>query len=793
MILLHAEFERLDEGTGERLKFNRWCVIEEFKASSTQLVRYLKWKQEGLRQQAEEVKEMRQTLYNGRDPELTQKIKDLEEMAEDYEVPISLKTKRETTSKQELEEMYINTGDKVLEKVVRIRSYDTNITNYIPNWKPSKDGRVHTTWGFTAPSGQFDARRPNILNCFSDDTEILTNRGWIVFPELLSTDLVAEYRLDGSIALVLPIGYVKNPFKGKLQHISTYEQIDLMITKEHDCLIQNRKTKKFYKYKAIDYPSDVRQIQAGKFIGGNVSLRESQIALICAYQADGHGVQAPRLRGECIIWGLSKERKIERLRWALDEEHIVYTETLHEKPHGKYNETTSFYIGTNDIPEWLKGKKIFGGWILTLDYKSLNTLSEEVFLWDGCLSLRTTSYASSRKINSDWVQIIMTLTDCRAKMTGVITSNPNAKTSWQVYVSNNNYSLTTNHENKEVDYDGMVYCVTVPSGNIVVRRNNRVAITGNCSKHTEFGNEFRGIIEAPKGRCFVEFDKKSFHVGTLGYCANDKEYIRFSQIDPHSILGSYIDPSVIGQSISLKWSDADIVSAAKEFKKRCKEHKAKDPQHNVDVRQELAKPTVLGNQLELGPKKLQRQNRRFIEYAYESQRIAHKGKGYSAEGLQKIVSDLFPKEVIYKAQIKEKAHIEKFLINEFGRIQYFYDVFNFSFSKKLNKWIKKDGDGARDPIAFRVQGCAFGMIQDEMLEMERQGLMEEYQFLVSIHDSVMFMPEKSKLDKCIESVIKIMNAPCRKLVNEATGKEGLRIMVECSVGPNWKEMKEIKL
>src|ERR1035441_5696413 len=109
----------------------------------------------------------------------------------------------------------------------------------------------------------------------------------------------------------------------------------------------------------------------------------------------------------------------------------------------------------------------------------------------------------------------------------------------------------------------------------------------------------------------------------MGYCANDKNYIRFSQIDPHSILGSYIDTSIIGQSISLKWSDSDILLAASEFKKRCKQHKAKDPQHNVDVRQELAKPTVLGNQLELGPKKLQRQNRRFIEWVYMRQRIAH--------------------------------------------------------------------------------------------------------------------------------------------------------------------------
>jgi hypothetical protein len=211
----------------------------------------------------------------------------------------------------------------------------------------------------------------------------------------------------------------------------------------------------------------------------------------------------------------------------------------------------------------------------------------------------------------------------------------------------------------------------------------------------------------------------------------------------------------------------------------------------MDVRQELAKPTVLGNQLELGPKKLQRQNRRFIEYVYKSQRLAHKGVGYSAEELQNIINELFPKEQLYKSQIKEKAHIEKFLINEFGRIQYFYDVFNFSFQKKIGKWGKKDGEGAREPIAFRVHSTAFGMIDDELLECERQGLCEEHWFCNSIHDSLVFLPEVGKKDKCIEAVYEIMNRPCKKLVNEATGPEGLKISVEVAVGRNWKGWHQV--
>jgi uracil-DNA glycosylase family 4 len=484
--LANCEFEVLDGGV--RTVIERWAIVEPFKASKDQLVRYLRWKQREVLKEAEGVREKREIEFGGRNPELTAEIRRLEELAEDYEIPLTKdkKTKewKETTAKNELEEMFLNTGDPILEKVVEIRSYDTNINNYLPNWKPSKDGRVHTTWGYTAPTGQFDARRPNILN---------------------------------------------------------------------------------------------------------------------------------------------------------------------------------------------------------------------------------------------------------------------------------------------------------------------------CSKHTEFGNEFRGIIEAPRGYTFIEFDFKSYHVATMGYCANDRDYIRYSQLDPHSILGSYIDPNILGGSIDLKWSDRDIKIAAEEFKKRSKEAGKRD--HGIDVRQKLAKPTVLGEQLELGEKRLQRQNRRFIHYATKRDRLYHKGEGLSAEELQGIVRGIFPKPLAYRNYIKEKAFLEKYLVNEFGYVQYFYDVFNFSFNKRKVKWEKREGEGAREPIAFRVQGTAFGKIHLDMLECERLGFNEEFNFVNSIHDSLFFMVELGKVDRCIEEVGNILRKPCRLLVNEATGVEGLKVGVEVSMGRNWKAydvntnpegMKEIK-
>lgn len=451
--LVYANFRNSDGNISQR-----WCKVEPFKASSTQLIRYLHWKQSQLQTEIDELLNLRGNRQN---PELTKQINELKELAECYDVPLTLKTKKETTGKKELEEIYFKTGDPVLEMVMKVRSLGTNLNNYIPNWKPSRDGAVHTQWGFTASSGQKDSRRPNILN---------------------------------------------------------------------------------------------------------------------------------------------------------------------------------------------------------------------------------------------------------------------------------------------------------------------------CSKHTEYGNEFRSIIIARQGRCFVEFDKKSFHVATMGYCANDKDYIRFSQIDPHSIFASYVDPTLIGQSISFKWSDKDIKEAAEAVKKESKKRGKLD--HGIDIRQAMAKPTVLGNQLGLGARKLQWQNRRHIHTLAQ------------AEKLQDIINGLFPKVSAFKDNIREKAHIDRYLLSVFGFIQYFYDVFAFRFDKKSNQWRKHPGEDSEKVIAFPVQNNAFGMIDREMLEMERQGICEEHWFINTIHDSVIFEPEIGKRDRCIEEVTRIMNKPCPILVNDATGPEGLIVKVDASVGFNWKAWDE---
>ena len=326
--------------------------------------------------------------------------------------------------------------------------------------------------------------------------------------------------------------------------------------------------------------------------------------------------------------------------------------------------------------------------------------------------------------------------------------------------------------------DGAVHTtwgMTAASGQLDSRAPNIL----NCSKHTGNGQRFRRIIEAPKGWIFVEADKKSFHVATMGYLANSKNYIRFSQIDPHSIFTSYIMPSDWGRPIDFSWSDADIISRCKEIKQLSKQ--AGNREYGIDIRQTVAKPCVLGNQLGLGPRKLWMTNRRSI------QGVKH------AMELQARLNEVFSEVARTKDRVREEADkLKKLYLAAWGYVQYFYEVFTWHYIGKIGQYKRGPGIDSEKCIAFPVQGNAFGMLKWHMLECESKGYLEEYGFCNTIHDSVMFLMRQEQFNGWCEYVLPIFRKPCDRLVNEATGPKGLCVDVEVSMGRNWQSYDKDK-
>lgn len=295
-----------------------------------------------------------------------------------------------------------------------------------------------------------------------------------------------------------------------------------------------------------------------------------------------------------------------------------------------------------------------------------------------------------------------------------------------------------------------------PQGQIASRSPN----TQNASKHTEVGQEFRGIIRCPPGYTFVEGDFRRFHVHTMAYLAGDKDYLRFAQLDSHSIFCSHV---MNFNPISMKWGNGDIKLAAKETKKR----------FPVE-RQGMAKPVVLGNQLGLGRRKLYQQNRKYI------------ASEIKAGELQDIITEMFPRVSKTKDAIRRQAQDQGYLVDPWGRPDYFHDVLHWRWNKVKNMWVDSPGGDSEKVLAHMVQGTAFGMKYEKSLELERIGANEEYNFINDMHDALNFIVEDEKVDRCIETLVRVMGSPCAKLKHEIC-PEGLQVGVDVSLGKNWQK------
>lgn len=403
---------------------------------------------------------------------------------------------------------------------------DSHLGYWVLHGSANPTGTDTLRWSFT---------NPNTSNvCFDGLTEILTTDGWVAADKLTEDHLIAQYwNHNGTIEFITPIEVHSPQYKGDMIHIRTDKFIDMMLTPAHRCLLKHKQTGRLADYRADDFKSDYLHIHSGKYVGGNKSLSIEEVTWLAAVQADGHyGKTNGREYG--IQFVFTKLRKADRLIECLDALGVKYT----KRNRGKLIE---FYIGKNEpvvvMAKRLMPQKEFGKWILDLDRETLDLLSSEVLFWDGYRA--SNRYSSSTKANADWVQILWTLSNSRSTMRSYWPSGSWAKREHHSVSArfNKPYSMTTNFTSERVPWNGPVYCVTVPSSYIVIRRNGRVSITGN-SKQEDFN--LRYAFGPAPGREWYSMDGQNLELRIPAYESGEPDMIYiFEHPNDPPYYGSY--------------------------------------------------------------------------------------------------------------------------------------------------------------------------------------------------------------------------------------------------------------
>ena len=379
-----------------------------------------------------------------------------------------------------------------------------------------------------------------VKSCVDKDTEFLTPIGWKKISEYEVGDKVGQYTSDGMMEFVTPNKYIKNSsdylwhFKSK---VST--GLDMVVSDNHNVVwITSRgKLKK-------DTFSYVRKMHksskygfAGKIpstfipvIHNSLSISDDALRLLVAIIADGHfpnnknGVI--RKTNYCII-RLKKNHKKERLRKLLELANISFSEKkiLEESPRLD----KGFSIFTFYAPMHIKE---FSEYFWGCSLHQLNLISEEVLYWDG--SLKYQSFFTTKKQSADFVQYAFIASGYSATM--YIDDRVDKPITYTVHrIKKKTISMRAGGGqeykatiNKVKSIDGFQYCFSVPSGMLVLRRNNNVFITGNSGKSTHamrIAGSYQQI-EPTKNVLFVDFEHSYDHDWARNFIPNlDKFYL----------------------------------------------------------------------------------------------------------------------------------------------------------------------------------------------------------------------------------------------------------------------------
>lgn len=317
-------------------------------------------------------------------------------------------------------------------------------------------------------------------DCFSDDTEILTSKGWKNFSEITKDDKVAQVNEDNTVTFVVPTHVISKDYNGKMLHFySERKAVDFLVTPNHRIPYEYKGKKK------IDVAKDIKLYQGKTLRITTNGLLENEWEeltplqrISIAHQADGNtknDITGEKIGGYKHRFSFTKERKIARFREILVSSGLNYEEIKEERKTGNY--ITFSIILPEKLSksfEWVDLDKISPLWA--------KQFIEEVSNWDSHVdSYGRIHYTNTNKEAADVVQTVAMLGGIEATIYHR-TDNRSDKFNDTFKMSiGNKKTLDGQHVIKnEVDYKGKVYCVTVPSGEILVRRNGKPVVSGNC-------------------------------------------------------------------------------------------------------------------------------------------------------------------------------------------------------------------------------------------------------------------------------------------------------------------------
>lgn len=326
-------------------------------------------------------------------------------------------------------------------------------------------------------------------NCFDDQTEVLTDNGWVLFKDLKESDNVASYNNLNLIEYDKPLNYYEYDYNGIMHHYKNLA-IDAMVTPNHKMLTKVTPKHKFklIESKEINWKSCILPVAAGNN-NQELSVSDEEIKITAWILTDGTIAQQkkkglvakkPKIR---IYQTNPKAQTVFNLLDALGWDYYTYEvvqkqthiqgKKLVKKPKNIYHITLKPNSRDKAL-RLLTTKKQIPKWVYNLSHRQFDLFINTFIDGDGSRPKGLTNFELSGTHNvMDELQILLIQNGYKAKVKKI---TDNTSRLYGCIKSETRILLKNRYD---TFYTGKVYCVSTKNQTVVTRRCGKVLISGN--------------------------------------------------------------------------------------------------------------------------------------------------------------------------------------------------------------------------------------------------------------------------------------------------------------------------
>lgn len=364
--------------------------------------------------------------------------------------------------------------------------------------------------------------------CYDSETEILTENGWVKFPEYLDSTIKVATLNPSTDAFEwqTPTDIIHMPYSGDMIYTHT-RYLDSMVTPNHNHYVSlrigkgiNSRWTPFTKEQASNLVDVVKRVRyktaASKYIGStpntfDITPNADAFATFIGWYAAEGWIHTDNTIAYIAVKAHGRDESI--LTDLFDNNVFKYkkayytTKAAKVSPYGIKTpagyEMVYFSFYSKELCQWLRDNVGASCYTKRLSSEILGWSSEYLInVWEGfhagdgekrsgLITTNTKKTWQSRKSFTDRGNRADTVSKDLAESfvelglkIGASVNYVKNKELYRISVHAFDYSIAEyRHQTSKVPYDGMVHCVTVPNGLVFVRRNGRVLVSGNSGAY----------------------------------------------------------------------------------------------------------------------------------------------------------------------------------------------------------------------------------------------------------------------------------------------------------------------